>query len=73
MLKTDVPDYPLMHHQVIGQEALNVGLKHLLREGRSGEEFAAEIQSITPDEVRTVLRKYLDRAALLEVSLEPGR
>lgn len=73
MLKPNVPDYPLMHHQVIGQEALNVGIKHYLREGRSVEEFNADIQSITPDEVRATVGKHLARQALIEVQLAPGR
>ena len=42
-LKKDAPDYPLMHHQVIGQEALNVGMKHALREGKTTDEFVTEI------------------------------
>ncbi len=71
MLKSDVPDYPLAHHQVIGQEALNIGMKHLLREGRSTEEFVAEVNSVTPDELRATVRTYLARDKLIQVTYGP--
>ena len=67
-LKKDVADYPLMHHQVIGQEALNVGMRHALREGRSTEDFVAEINSVTPDEFRAVVNKYVNASRLQEIS-----
>jgi predicted Zn-dependent peptidase len=70
-LKPDQPDYPIMHFQVIGQEALNVCLKHMLLDGRSADEFAADIQSITPEEFRAVVKKHLDRSALLAISIDP--
>ena len=65
MLKKDVPDYPLAHHQVIGQEALNVGMKHLLREGRSVEDFTKEVDSVTQQEMKDTVRKYLTRGSLV--------
>jgi hypothetical protein len=71
MLKPDVPDYPMAHHQVIGQEALNVGMKHLLREGKSVEEFTAEVNSITAEEVRVTARKYLARDKLVKITFAP--
>ena len=71
MLKPDVPDYPLAHHQVIGQEALNVGMKHLLREGRSVEDFTAEVNAVTPEEMRAAARKYLARERLIQVTFGP--
>jgi hypothetical protein len=71
MLKPDVADYPLAHHQVIGQEALNVGMKHLLREGRTTDEFVAEVNSITADEVRAVVRKHLVRDKMIQVAFGP--
>lgn len=67
-LKKDKPDYPLMHHQVIGQEALNVGMRHALREGRSMDEFVTEANSITPDEFRAVVSKYIDPAHMQQIS-----
>lgn len=70
-LKKDVPDYPLMHHQVIGQEALNIGMRHALREGRTVEDFVAEVNSITPDEFRAVVHKYITPSRLQEVTLTP--
>lgn len=71
MLKPDVPDYPMAHHQVIGQEALNVGMKHLLREGRTVEEFTAEVNGVTPEELRATVRKYLTRDRLIQVTYSP--
>jgi predicted Zn-dependent peptidase len=71
MLKPDVADYPLAHHQVIGQEALNVGMKHYLREGRSVEAFIAEVNSVTADELRTTVKKRLARGNLAQVTYGP--
>jgi hypothetical protein len=70
-LKSDEPDFPMMHYQVIGQEALSVCIKHMLLDGRSPNEFAAEVQSITPEEFRAVVKKRLDRSKLLTVSFDP--
>ncbi len=71
MLKPDTPDYPLAHHQVIGQEALNVGMKHLLREGRSAEDFTAQVNAITADEMRATVRKYVARDRLIRITFGP--
>jgi predicted Zn-dependent peptidase len=73
MLKPDSPDYPMSHAQVIGQEALNVALKHAVREGRTVDEFDKEVNSVTPDEMRSVVKKYLDRSRLVEIRLLPKR
>jgi predicted Zn-dependent peptidase len=70
-LKSDQPDFPMLHYQVIGQEALTVCLKHMLLNGRSQDEFAADVQAITPEEFRTVVKKHLDRAHLLTISIDP--
>lgn len=72
MLKPDIPDYPMSHHQVIGQEALNVALKHALREGRSDDDFVAEVNGITPDEFRKVVNTYVVPSKLIEVTLTPA-
>ena len=71
MLKPDVPDYPLAHHQVIGQEALNVGMKHLLREGRSVEDFTKEVDSVTQQEMKDTVHKYLSRGNLVRFTFVP--
>jgi len=71
MLKKNVPDYPLSHHQVIGQEALNVGIKHLLREGRTVDEFIAEVNSITPQEFESTVKRELAPARLKRVTFSP--
>ena len=70
-LKLDEPDFPMMHYQVIGQEALSVCIKHMLLGGRSADEFAADVQAITPDEFRAAVKKRLDRSKLLTVSFDP--
>jgi len=70
-LKSDEPDFPMMHYQVIGQEALNVCLKHMLLDGRSADEFAAAVQAITPEEFRAIVKKRLDRSKLISVSIDP--
>jgi predicted Zn-dependent peptidase len=70
-LKSDEPDFPMMHYQVIGQEALNVCIKHMLLGTRSPDEFAAEVNAITPDEFRAVVKKRLDRSKLLTVTFDP--
>ena len=72
MLKPDSPDYPMSHHQVIGQEALNVGMRHLLREGRTSDEFVAEVNAITPDEFRSIVKSRLTRSRMFEVTFLPG-
>jgi len=71
VLKSDEPDFPIMHYQVIGQAALTVCLKHMLLNGRSNDEFAAEVESITPQEFRDVVKKRLDRSKLISVSIDP--
>lgn len=71
MLKPDVADYPLAHHQVIGQEALNVGMKHYFRNGRSAEEIIAEVNSVTADELRDTVKKRLARSNLAQVTYGP--
>lgn len=73
MLKPDVADYPLAHHQVIGQEALNVGMRHLLREGRTTDEFVAEVNALTPDQFRAIVKSRLARERIFEVTFLPSR
>jgi zinc protease len=69
MLKPDVSDYPMAHLKVIGQEALNVGTTYLAREGRSVDDYCAEVDAITLDDVQAVIEKYLDPARLIEITL----
>lgn len=71
MLKLDVADYPLAHHQVIGQEALNVGMKHYLRAGRTVDEFIAEVNGVTADELRDTVKKHLARNRMVQVTYGP--
>ncbi len=73
MLKPDAPDYPMAHHQVIGQEALNIGMRHMLREGRTTDEFVAEVNALTPEQFRAIVKSRLARSKLFEVTFLPGR
>lgn len=50
------------HYQVIGQEALNVGMKHYLREGRPVDEFIEMIRSMTYEE----MGKYIESTLSLD-------
>lgn len=53
-------DNPRVDHiKVIGQHAVNTGIKHYLKNGRSDEEFNAMLDSITYDEMKQILAKYL--------------
>jgi predicted Zn-dependent peptidase len=70
-LKKDSSDYPMLHHQVIGQEALNVGMRHVLREGRTTDEFVAEVNSITPDQFRAIVHKYINPSRMQDVTITP--
>ncbi|HEX5133225.1 MAG TPA: pitrilysin family protein [Candidatus Krumholzibacteria bacterium] len=72
-LKKDVPDYPLTHYQVIGQEALNIGMKHALREGRPVDAFIADVNAVTPAEFRAVVAKYVNSSRLQEVAFTQKR
>jgi hypothetical protein len=50
-----------------------VGIRHFLREGRSTDEFLAEVNGITADEFRRVVKSHLERSKLFEVSFVPAR
>ena len=73
MLKADAPDYPMAHHQVIGQEALNIGMRHMLREGRTTDAFVAEVNAITPEQFRAIVKSRLARSKMFEVTFLPSR
>jgi predicted Zn-dependent peptidase len=47
------------HHVVIGQHAVNTGIKHYLKAGRSDEEYLAIVDSITLEEMQQIAAKYL--------------
>jgi len=69
MIREDAFHYQVPHHQVIGQEALNVGLKHILKEGRSDEEFSGIVESITLEYLQDTLNKYVSMDNMHEVRL----
>jgi predicted Zn-dependent peptidase len=50
MLNTPLSAGGVTHFQIIGQEALNIGMRHYLRDGRSPEEFIEFVRSITFEE-----------------------
>jgi len=72
MLK-DFDTFSIPHHRTIGQEALNNGLKHYLREGLSVEEFVALVGDISAEDYRAVIDKYLVPANMIEISFRGGR
>jgi len=53
------------------REALNVGMKHYLRDGRGVEEFLAEVNGVTADELRETVKKRLARSNLGQVTFGP--
>jgi predicted Zn-dependent peptidase len=56
-LETEADNSDIQNHKVIGQHALNTGLRHYLRDGMSAQEYGAMLESITYEE----MRQYLDR------------
>jgi hypothetical protein len=62
----------LPYHQIIGQEALNVGIKHYLREGRSVEEFTELVRSITYEEAMEYITNTINMENIRTVSFEPS-
>jgi predicted Zn-dependent peptidase len=60
----------ISHFQVIGQEALNVGMKHFLREGRSVEEFVEIVQSITYEEAGSYIESRLTLENMKTVAIQ---
>lgn len=70
MLTSEFNTQSVPYHQLIGQEALNVGLKHLLRDGRSDEEYVEFVNSITFEEAKQVLESRLVREKMIEVVIK---
>ena len=59
------------HFQLIGQEALNVGIKHLLRDNLSYDEFSELVNSITFEEAKGYLTSRLTSENMREISFIP--
>ena len=55
---------------LIGQEALNVGLKHMFREGMSNDEFFALLDSITFEEAIATIEKHVNHDNMRRVTLK---
>lgn len=62
----------LPHHRIIGQEALNVGIKHYLKDGRSTEEFAEFVQSITFEEAMEYITSTVSMDNIKTITFEPS-
>jgi predicted Zn-dependent peptidase len=62
----------LPHHQIIGQEALNTGIKHYLKEGRTVAEFEEFVNSITYEEGMEYLTSKLNLDNIVTVTLTPS-
>lgn len=55
------------HHQLIGQAALNIGMKHLLKEDLDDLEFAALVDAISFDEAKQILESRFSRENMGEI------
>jgi len=71
MLK-EFDTFSVPHHRTIGQEALNNGLKHYLREGSSVDEFVALVREISAEDMRAALDKHIVRSNMIEISFTGG-
>jgi predicted Zn-dependent peptidase len=63
------PNTHIDYHYVLGQHALNLALKHMVKDGRSDDEFVAFVDSITLDDMKATLSKYLDASNRIEVTI----
>jgi len=72
MLK-EFDTFSVPHHRTLGQEALNNGLRHYLREGASVDEFVAMVRDISAEDMRAALDKYIVGSNLIEISFSGGR
>lgn len=73
MLDSQMNINTIPHFQLIGQEALNVGLKHLFKDNLSDDEFVDLVNSITFEEATGYLKSRFTRENMREISLEPRR
>jgi predicted Zn-dependent peptidase len=69
MLNTPLSPGGISHYQIIGQEALFIGLRHYLREGRSPEEFIEFIRSITFEEAKEAVANTITMDNLKVVTI----
>lgn len=60
----------LPYFQTLGEEALDIGQKHYLRQGSTTEEFIGKIQSITYDEARHYIESRLTRENMIKVTFQ---
>ncbi len=51
------PDIP--YQNILGQEALNLGMRHYFRRGLSAQEYEELIRSVSLEDARAILQKYL--------------
>ena len=56
MLESQFNAANVAHYQFIGQAALNIAMKHYVKEGRTTEEFVEFVESITYEEAADFLR-----------------
>jgi predicted Zn-dependent peptidase len=58
------------HHQLIGQGAMNIGMKHLLKEGLDDLAFTALLDSISFDDARQILEKRFVKENMGEILIK---
>jgi len=57
------------YHYILGQHALNLAMKDILKEGRPTEDFVQMLDAITLDQMRQTLAKYLSKDNRFEVAI----
>lgn len=67
LLNTTMPPPPREHYRVLGQEAVNIGMRHYVTEHYSSREMLDVMNSISYEYARRVLDKYASPGNLTEV------
>jgi zinc protease len=58
-LERSLDDIQVDHHELLGQQAYNVAMKHYLMDGRPDDEYLALIDSLTFDDLQQILAEHL--------------
>jgi len=71
MVREDAYHHDMMRSQVTGQEAVNTGIRHQLREGLTNEEFVEMVNSVTLDEMHALLARVFAPGRKIAVRFDP--
>jgi predicted Zn-dependent peptidase len=69
LIETEAGNPKVDHRMVLGQHAINLGIKYMFKEGRTDEEFAAVLDGVTLDDMKATLDKYLADSKRMEVMI----